>query len=130
MAYELHRVADLEDDAKAAGVFSEFLKADVEERERNDRRRNEAAAQQSALESQVISWKLPRNLPALLSGICRRVMQGDAQQKTKSTGLVIEGNDEDHVARLTGTPLSTDVLEEAVAVCCPTSACRGLRAFS
>ena len=52
-------------------------------------------------------------------------MRGDTQQKTKSTGLVIAGNDEDHVARLTGTPLSTDVLEEAVAVCCPTSACRG-----
>ena len=51
-------------------------------------------------------------------------MRGDVQQK-KATGLIIEGNDEDHVSKLTGTPLPTDVLEEAVAVCCPTSACRG-----
>ena len=125
MAYELRGVADLEDDAKAAGVFSEFLKADVEERERNDRRRNEAAARAKRTGVPSDFVEAPRNLPALLSGICRRVMRGDTQQKTKSTGLVIAGNDEDHVARLTGTPLSTDVLEEAVAVCCPTSACRG-----
>ena len=125
MAYELHRVADLEDDAKAAQVFSEFLKADVEERERNDRRRNEAAARAKRTGVPSDFVEAPRNLPALLSGICRRVMRGDAQQKTKATGLVIEGTDEDHVARLTGTPLATDVLEEAVAVCCPTSACRG-----
>jgi len=125
MAYELHRVADLEDDAKAAEVFSEFLRADVEERERNDRRRNEAAAREkrTGIESDFV--EASRNLPALLSGICRRVMRGDAQQKTKATGLVIAGNDEDHVARLTGTPQPSDVLIEAVAVCCPTSACRG-----
>ncbi len=125
MAYELHRVADLNDDAKAAGVFSEFLKADVEERERGDRRRNEAAARakRTGIASDFV--EASRNLPALLSGICRRVMRGDAPKTTKSTGLVIEGNDEDHVSKLTGTPLPTDVLEEAVAVCCPTSACRG-----
>jgi len=125
MAYELHRVADLNDDAKASQVFSEFLKADVEERERNDRRRNEAAARakRTGIESDFV--EASRNLPALLSGICRRIARGDAQQKTKATGLVIEGTDEDHVARLTGTPLPTDSLLEAVAVCCPTSACRG-----
>jgi hypothetical protein len=125
MAYELHRVADLNDDAKAAGVFSEFLKADVEERERNDRRRNEAAARakRTGIASDFV--EAPRNLPALLSGICRRVMRGDAQVKKATNGIVIDGDDAEHVARLTGTPLSTDVLEEAVAVCCPTSACRG-----
>ena len=125
MAYELHRVADLNDDAKAAGVFSEFLKADVEERERGDRRRNEAAAREKRTGIASDFVEAPRNLPALLSGICRRVMRGDAQKTTKSTGITIDGDDAEHVARLTGTPLPTDVLEEAVAVCCPTSACRG-----
>ena len=124
MAYELHRVADLNDDAKACQVFEAFLTADVEERERGDRRRNEAAAKAKRTGVPSDFVEASRNLPALLSGICRRVMRGDVQQK-KATGLVIEGTDEDHVARLTGTPLSTDVLEEAVAVCCPTSACRG-----
>ena len=125
MAYELHRVADLNDDAKACQVFEAFLTADVEERERGDRRRAEAAARakRTGIESDFV--EASRNLPALLSGICRRVMRGDAPKTTKSTGITIEGDDGDHVARLTGTPLSTDSLIEAVAVCCPTSACRG-----
>ena len=52
-------------------------------------------------------------------------MRGDAQKTTKSTGITIDGDDAEHVARLTGTPLATDSLIEAVAVCCPTSACQG-----
>ncbi|CAH0374438.1 unnamed protein product [Pelagomonas calceolata] len=125
MAYELHRVADLNDDAKACQVFEAFLTADVEERERNDRRRNEAAAREKRTGIASDFVEAPRNLPALLSGICRRIARGDAPKTTKSAGIVIEGDDAEHVARLTGTPLPTDSLTEAVAVCCPTSACRG-----
>ena len=88
------------------------------------RSRNEAAAREKRTGIASDFVEAPRNLPALLSGICRRVMRGDTQQKTK-TGITIDGDDAEHVARLTGTPLATDVLEEAVAVCCPTSACRG-----
>ena len=127
MAYELHRVADLNDDAKAAGVFSEFLKADVEERERNDRRRNEAAAREKRTGIASDFVEASRNLPALLSGICRRVMRGDAQKTTKSTGIVIEGDDAEHVARLTGTPYRPTSWRRPSPCACPTSACRDLR---
>jgi hypothetical protein len=125
MAYELHRVADLNDDAKACQVFEAFLTADVDERARGEHRRNEAAAREKRTGIASDFVEASRNLPALLSGICRRVMRGDAPKTTKSTGITIDGDDAEHVARLTGTPLSSDTLEEAVAVCCPTSACRG-----
>ena len=105
MAYELRRVADLNDDAKAAGVFSEFLKADVEERERETiEGEDEAAARaKSALESKhfVEASREPAR-PAL--GHLWDELRGDAQKITKSTGIVMRGDDAVHVARLTGTP--------------------------
>jgi len=132
MAYELHRVADLNDDEKATGVFANFLDADASERTRCEQRREaaDARAKRTGLPSDFAD--APRNLPALLSGICRRVARGASgdgwrggHSKATTTGVSIEGCDADHVGRLTGTPRAGDVLMEAIAVCCPTSACRG-----
>lgn len=132
MAYELHRVADLNDDEKATGVFANFLDADASEQTRCEQRREaaDARAKRTGLPSDFVD--APRNLPALLSGICRRVARGASgdgwrggHSKATTTGVSIEGCDADHVGRLTGTPRAGDVLMEAIAVCCPTSACRG-----
>ena len=131
MAFELGRLARL-NDAVASEALALFLEADGEEASRRAAALDQARARAKRggvdFDAARDAPQAPRNLPALLGGIAKRVASGKARPGAASGGptedRAVPADDGALLRTFTGAPKDGDALAWALPVCAPTAAAR------
>ena len=127
MAFELGRLARFDDNV-ASEALALFLEADGEEASRRAAALDQARARAKRggvdFDAARDAPQAPRNLPALLGGIAKRVASGKARPGAHSGGATedkaVPADDGALLRTFTGAPKDGDALAWALPVCAPT----------